>query len=671
MAGKASEPKSDPIDAAWHEIDALVDQITELSKSELPANEFYRELLDRAVSGLAAVGGAVWEERRAGQLDLQYQINLAQTGLDPNHHEWPNHRQVVQSVLQTGEARLLPPRSGSVAEGQSVNTTDLLLILCPWRVGDGSAGVVEVFQRPGASPAAQRGYLRFLTLICELLADFQRNRQLRKVGERVAQWKRFEQFAEQVHGGLDLRATAYQIANEGRRLVGCDRLSVLTYRHGKCRLLAISGVDTFNSRANVVRQLERLAAAVVAVDEPLWHDERPQEMPAEIEEQLKAYLDESHVRALAVIPLKASAQQRYPRGSPQLGAVVVEQFQRGLSEEMRAGVEAVRNHGALAMRNALELRSLPLWRTLRALERARWFVRARQLPKTLMALLAAVAALIALTVVPADFEVEARGELQPLERRDVFAPNDGVVSDLRAVDAKPVEAEEVLAVLRRPELELEFQRIWGELQTTRKQQAAVEAERLQNPRQTSEELRRYHQLTAEEEELKTRVRGLEEQYKIVRQQQSKLEVRSPIEGQVLTWDLEKLLEARPVQRGQILMTVARLEGPWILELQVPDDRIAYVMAAQEEFGPELAVSFVLATDPGVTYRGRIEKVGVRTEIAESDESIVPVSVSIDRDEIPELVPGATVVARIDCGRRSIGYVWLHDVWETLWRWVVF
>jgi hypothetical protein len=28
-------------------------------------------------------------------------------------------------------------------------------------------------------------------------------------------------------------------------------------------------------------------------------------------------------------------------------------------------------------------------------------------------------------------------------------------------------------------------------------------------------------------------------------------------------------------------------------------------------------------------------------------------------------PGATVVARIHCGRRSLGFVWLHEFWEAI------
>ena len=671
MSRDPSQPKSEATDEAWHEIDDLIEEIVGLSKSELPAAEFYTGLLDRVVSGLAASGGVVWTRAPGGNLHAEYQINLADTRLAETGDGQGRHRQLLELVLQAGKARLVPPHSGPAGDDQAANPTEFLLVLCPWKVDDDLAGVVEVFQRPGTSPKAQRGYLRFLAVICELAADFHRNRQLRGFRERMAQWRRFQEFTERVHGGLDLRATAYQIANEGRRLIGCDRVSVAVKRGSTCTLLAISGVDTLNRRANVVRQLERLSKAVAAIDEPLWHPEESAELPAAIEEPLHAYLDEAHVRSLAVVPLKASDTDQRPGQPEVVGVLVAEQFYAGLDDDFRGSVAAALGHSALALQNALEFQNVPLVGLLRVLGKARWFVRARQLPKTMLALLAVVAVVVALVKVPADFEIEARGELQPLLRREVFAPSDGVVSELRARHAKRVRARDVLVVLRKPELDFEFKRVWGELQTARKRLAAVEAERLQNPRDSANDRQRYNQLTAEEEELKELINSLERQYEVVRDQQSELQVSSPIDGEVLTWNLKQLLEARPVGRGQMLMSVADLKGPWVLELRVPDDRIAYVLDAQEEFGQNLDVSFVVAADPAVTYRGQIEKTAIRTEITESDESVVLVTASINRDEISKLIPAASVVARIRCGQRPIGYVWLHDLFEAVRSWIMF
>ena len=120
------------------------------------------------------------------------------------------------------------------------------------------------------------------------------------------------------------------------------------------------------------------------------------------------------------------------------------------------------------------------------------------------------------------------------------------------------------------------------------------------------------------------------------------------------------------------MTVAKLDGPWRLELRVPDRRVAHVLAAQQKIRSDLEVSFILRMDPKQKHRGKVETVGIRTEVGERDGAFVPVTVELaDQENVPQLVPGATARARIDCGRRPIGYVWLHDVIDAFRTWVAF
>jgi len=671
MTSDASRPTSSPTDQAWHEIDDLIEDVGRLSVCDLSPAEFYAQLIDRVVPALGAAGAAVWTSKPAAGLQLAHQVNLPGGQLGADGLGSRHHTRLVESVLETGQGRLVPPGSGPGGAEQPSNPTQFLLVLSPWTCQDGPSGVLEVLQRPDASPAAQRGYLQLLAVVGELVSDFHRNRQLRGFQRQMEQLGRFDQFVKRIHASLDLKSTAYEIANEGRRLIGCDRVSVAVRRGSKHRVLAVSGVDTFNPRGNVVRQLERLCKAVTGTGEPLWHPSDEAGVAPEIEELLSGYLDLSHVRMLAVIPLKEPETERSSRRREVIGALVVERFRGGVDEHLQTTVSTVCDHGVLALHNSLELQSVPLWRWLAAVGKARWFVRGRQLPKTLLALLLVAAAVFAMITVPADFRIEARGELQPLVRCDVFAPGDGVVDGLQTEHGKQVAKGQALLYLRNMELDFEFKRISGELNTAKAKLDTVETERRSAPRETAEQRRHLALLTAQKKELEESIAGLEQQYKILLQRRAEMSVRSPIDGEVLTWNLSQLLEDRPVSRGQILMSVADREGPWVLELRVPDDRIAHVLAAQEEIRPDLDVSFVLATDPAVKLQGKIERVGMRTEVDESGEVFVLVTVGIDREQIPEPVPGATVVAKIDCGRRPIGYVWLHDLIEAVQYWILF
>ena len=658
-------PKTETDPAAIRELDALVEELVRLSKSELAADGFHREVLSRVVAGLAAAGGAIWIPSGDGPLEIDYQVNLGE-GKSQAADSFRHHRQWAEQTAREQKARLVPPHAGKVGDEEAWNPTPLVLALCPFSLDTQLIGAVELLFSPGASPKTQQGYLQFLEVVGELMADFHERRLFRHFREQSSRLGLFEQYSERVHSNLDLDATACQIVNEGRRFIGCDRVSLLVCRGRRCRLAAVSSADTFSRRANLVRCLERLAQAVAPTGEELWYSGRTDELAPSVERAIQEYLDESHARALAILPLRVPDRRTEKGPGRTVGVIAIEQFHGSLDEGARQAIRAAQGHAAAALGNALEVRQIPFSGMLRAVGRVQGL-----LPKSLLIVGLAMLALLVLVVVPADFQIEARGKLQPVRLRDVFASNDGVVGEIRTRHGQPVREDEVLVVLRKPELDLEFKRIWGELQTARKRLASVEADRLQDTQDGEEQRRRHSQLTAQDEELREQITNLTEQYAIVRRQQSELEVRSPARGTVLTWNLEQLLEARPVVRGQTLMTVADLDGPWQLELRVPDEQVAHVLAARNAANADLEVAFVLVTEPAAKLHGKLTRIALRTEVSETEQPFVLAIVDIDRDALPQLVPGASVSARVACGRRSLGYVWLHTLIDAVRTWLLF
>ena len=253
----------------------------------------------------------------------------------------------------------------------------------------------------------------------------------------------------------------------------------------------------------------------------------------------------------------------------------------------------------------------------------------------------------------------------------MFARSDGVVAEVHVQQGQHVGANELLATLRQPQLDLEFKQIVGELQTSQKRLGAIEARRVQMPRDTDEQRRQYALLDAQGEELRESIRSLDAQYAILQQKQKDLEVRSPIEGQVLTWDVKQLLAARPVDRGQALMTVGDLAGPWQLEIRLPDRQIAHVLGGTAATGLEAGGGLCPGHRAGRETARHDPPGGPAAEVPEGDSPYVQVFVDIDRSELPELVPGASVAATIDSGRHSAGYVWLHDLLDAVRTYFMF
>lgn len=684
----------------WREIEDVVQEVTRQSRATISADTFFSDLLDGAVRTLAAVGGAIWLRTPEG-LRLEHQINLAKSGLvsAPNADASPEidqraqlHFRLLDRVSKQTKSRAVSPQSGSAAEGGAdglpENPTDFLLLLSPVSINEQVLGIVEIFQRPNVSPGAVQGFQRFLGALAELAADFLRNSQLRELQDRAALWTQFEQFTERVHEGLDIEHIAASIANDGRQLIGCDRVTVAIRKGSGFRVQAVSGLDSIDRRSNVIRAARDLIRGVVKTREPFWYqdtaeggDSRAQsEVAPQLEDSVHRYLDESPARLLAIFPLirhstasqDGESQRKSGRQADPVGAILLERFE-GVSDTglLRHRAEVVARQSASALTNASTYSSLPFLSILRIIGGLVWHLRLRQLPRTTLVLGTVAAAVAALVLVPDDFNIEGRGELQPAVRRGVFAATDGVVDSLSPVLASnepaSVDKGETLIELSNSDLDFELTRVLGELRTARQSKSTKEIERLNIDESNPNWQSQLEKLSAEEKELEETIKSLEAQLEVLQRQRGELIRTSPIDGQILTWEASRILEGRPVRRGDLLLEVANVEGAWVLEIRVPDQNIGFVNNARRELKPDLDVSFILATDPQHTWTGKVIDVASDTRPHPEDGPTVLVTVEIDRSQIPEtqLRPGATVIPHIHAGQRPIGFVWFHELIHTI------
>ena len=285
--------------AARTRIRTLMSEMAQLARSGLSPSEFYGELLSRLVAALQAMGGAIWMRQADGNVALQYQIGLAEAGLDDNAQRHM-HDELLANVLAGGESAAIAPHSGTDSTG---NPTRFLLLLGPVSDHERTQGVIEIFQRPGADPQTERGYLNYVLQGCSIAGEFLKDRQLREFRERQTVWNRLQEFTQSVHGSLELTQTARNIVDEGRRLLECDRVTLVVREGSKFRVAAISGQDRFDSRSELVRLMARLAPAVATSGEPLWYQGQSADLPPQLESAAQRYLDESQSRLLAVYPL--------------------------------------------------------------------------------------------------------------------------------------------------------------------------------------------------------------------------------------------------------------------------------------------------------------------------------------------------------------------------------
>jgi multidrug efflux pump subunit AcrA (membrane-fusion protein) len=677
---------------AWQELEEVFAGLSRLARSSIEPPEFYRALVEESVRALGAFGGALWLRSAGGALQPIVQIHWPHGELFADESCRRAHEELLIDAAKRAHAVTIAPQPADAEKDES-NLTDHTFLVGPVNVqlAEGATttvAIIELLVRSGASPATYRGYEQFLSGVCELAADYHAFTELRQRRQEGEYHAHLVELGSQVHRGTNLTETAYAVANEGRRVIGCDRLSVVAKRGRRCRLLATSGVSRVERRSGAARRIEQLADLVRRTDEAAFYSDGQSDGLPPVAEALEQHAEESHARQVAAIPLRSPIdrdpdevdQKAQPpksrRQQSPLFVFVAEQFDAREGPLDRDRLIAVGDVCTTALYNAHSAEQLPLRWLLRPLGAVKEQI-VTHVPRAAFVVAAVSAAIAALVLVPADFNIEAVGMVQPVVRRDVFAPRSGLVEEVLVAHGADVTPGQPLVRLHDPLLELELKRVDGELETTQRQIDAVRATRTNRQVRDASPADSYR-LSAEERELAQRLTNLRRELELLNREREQLVVTSPIAGRVLTWDLSNRLIARPVERGEVLVTVADLARDWQLELEVPDDRVGHVLAAQEKFGPELAVHFRLSSEDRAEHSGKISEMSrtaaIRDQNGGTASPVVVVKVALDESQFGggtsgDLRPGVSARAQIACGRKPLGYVWLHDIWDAAIEWL--
>ena len=680
------------IEKTKQQIRRLVSEIARLSETDVSDEEFFPNYLGRILAALAAPAGAVWLRNDAGVLELVYQINLQDVGFDKlGEGGQQTHGRLLGQILTNNRGAAVPAKSGGTDPNRPGNPTDFLIVASPLSVDGTPEGLVEVFHNASAAPVVQQGYERFLNQVCELGASFLKNRRLRGLVDRQHLWSRLESFTRQVHTSLKTSSVAYTVANDGRRLIGCDRVSV-ALRHGrKMRIEAISGQDVVDRRANLTQLMATLVDSVVFAGEPLTYTGSTEDLPPRIEEALRDYVDEGSSKAVFVMPLKETptdpeAESRY------FGALVVEQIEDNQPEpQLRELAEIVVRHSETALYNSQRYQRvflLPVWQWMGSQVSK---LKGRGLAKFLAVLMLLAGIIGVLTLVPGEFRLEGDGKLQPRIRRDLFAVEPGTVRKIYVDHGDRVQPGEVL-------VEMEDLNLDSQLQKARMELIKAEGEyKIKRNQRGSDDLTDQEkiQIAGEVMSLTENIESLKEDVETLEQRKRNLKVTSPIEGVVTTWGIEERIGNRPVQPGTLLVSVADDKKSWVLAGggpgarlgpishgrralaplgAMPEDRVGHILRAQRDLkeGETLDVTYVLATNPERRYHGKVEKTAMITEVVEEEGNVVLLTITPDPEDMPEqLRPGAEVKAGIICGERPLGYVYFHPAIDAFYYNVLF
>lgn len=666
------------VDKTKNQIRILVDEIQNLARTNLTVDEFMDGFTPRIANALASAGAAIWlVDPESANLALKHYVNVPPVLKLTEQTAAIEHLRLLKKTLDTQQAVLVPPASGAYGDRPTGNPTDHLLILQPLKIDRTTVGLIEIFQRPGAGLTTQRGYLKFVSQMGDIANEFLSNQKIRSYAIERAMWNRREEFIGIIHQSLDTQEVAYAIANEGRRLLECDRVSVAIGHDRQYQVEAVSGLDTIERRATQVKQLSQLASLVIQTNEPLWYSGISDHLPPQLREPLHEYVDRSHTKMLAILPLfHEPLQLSDPASSGKkpipVGALIIEQLSDSrINPGLKKNIETIALHCQSALANATQHHQiflLPVWKMIGQF--VSLFRSGRRTKALAISGMVAVL-LIFLTCFPWTFGLGANGSLIPAEQHEVFAKINGTMETIFVSDDGDtlVQLGQPLAQMKNSDLELAIDQINGQI-------AIQEAERTSNLQlQNRNDLSQFELVEVNNNiTLATKtIEYLRRELEIRLEERRLLTVTSPATGRVVNWNAKQNLMHRPVTRGQNLMTIVNPNTQWLIELEMPERRLGHLTEAMRISEQPLKVTFALLSNPGTEYTGVVLDIDEKLDVHSDEGNTALVRVQFPNEAIdPQLLRAETRVnAKVICGKRSTGFVIFHEMIETVQSKIMF
>jgi hypothetical protein len=601
-----------------------------------------------------------------------------------------------QPVLMQPHSGLSMPGEGAVAAG---NPTNFMTLIAPILVDKQVAGLVEVWQDPARGPDAQRGFLQFMVRMAALAANYTRNHQLRQMSSQQQVWAQLEAFAKQVHNSLNPTEVAYLVANEGRRLVECDRISVGLREGVKCQVRAISGADVVEKRSNLVKLMRALFDAVLHWGEKLvYSGSKDESLPPRVLRALDDYLAESNSKLLVIMPLRDDREKNPKR--PARSILMMECFEPQVApEQLTARLEVVAKHATSALYNSWEYRKIPFRFVWVPIARVQEGLGGKAKAIVTLITFLFFALVTAMIVIPYPLKIDANGHITPKKWQAIYAPMPGQVMGFKSgLDSfSPVNDGENLVMLRSTELEKEILDIQVKRDAAKQESSNYGVLISSNP----QALTQIAQWRISKAKADGMVFAMNQQLENTRQrtnadlsQPGVFWARAPLSGMVLSHNFKQNLLTRFVQPNEPLLK-AGYTGPagqnnpddWEIELKIPQKHVGQVMAAFKTTDPEekLDVDFLVMSRTTEVYKGKLARKKIapeatpdRTDNNEA-ENVIIAWVNISDQDIPKasrlppnlLQTGVEVHSRIRCGNHPMGYSLFYGVWEFFYEKVVF
>ncbi len=471
------------------------------------------------------------------------------------------------------------------------------------------------------------------------------------------------------------RTTSYQdaitaIVNHGLRVTQSDRVTLFRFQGKRFTCEAISGEAYFDRHANVVRTQEAWVAARLSASGN-WHYPNDLEYAPQEESRLSEYLDHSPITSAALVSLHAHNSMDGENCSERnadtmIGALLVESFTHHDSSLFQQSLAKYAPIAEVAFQQALLLKAAWYWPGKKGVQALSKNSKSLWVWGTVIAVLCLITGFIRVPL-----RIEAQGSVQPVARRHVFAQTDGIVQQVHVEEGTPIRKGALLLTLESPELDQRLIELRGELETIQQRIRDLKRIRLKPINGPDIAQEPEIQLASELQQLDVQRLSLETRLTLLAEEQKHLEIRAPIDGTILNWDPKQNLIGRPVNRGQSLLEIADINGPWRAELHILDRQSGPVLENwYGENKQSLKVDYYFANAPETRHLGNVSWIAQSAQVHEGKHGVL-VHVPLAPRQHEPYIAGTRVTARIHSQRISLAWLALRDLVAVLDREIFF
>jgi RND family efflux transporter MFP subunit len=426
----------------------------------------------------------------------------------------------------------------------------------------------------------------------------------------------------------DLQGAGLALVSELQDYFGCQRVILgLCRRNSRnCRLLALSGLAQFDARSEYVRIVESaLEECVLRGSQIIWPAPSEAARHATLAHQRLASASESD--KVIGVPLRG-VKENIVGAILFLGAEQLDRpagfhaFLRVCERQLGKWIELVQRAepGSVTQLCHRARRHLKRWQGRAAL--------------------AAAVLMSAAMALPLPYKIKCDCQVQPFTRRYIVAPFEGRLEKSLVKQGDFVTQGQLLARLDGRELRWELAGLVAERSRAAKQRDSAMAT----------------QKVADAQAAKLEMDRLDLKIQLLEHRIENLDVRSPIDGIVISGDLERA-EGAPLTIGQTLFEVAPLDN-MVVELAVPEADISYAHKGQ-------GVTVRLDAYPERAWQAAITSIHPRAEIRQSQNAFIA-EVHLDNAN-QELRPGMNGSAKVLGPRKPLAWNLFHKAADWIAR----